>query len=193
MTIALSQTIALSHRMIHTALTVSLVFLATVPAGCSSSKKSMPIELVSRSSAAYHAEAQNGDNSSLRFSSDDSNLTGHVTALRSCGYREKASLRGSARQIFVGLEKLKIRKQEYVELSGRRLYMVDADAQSEGLPIQLTTYSYKDDDCFVDYVLWVAPPKEALDVNGVVSAEFAAQLDRLRMSFGQYVGEAAAS
>lgn len=165
----------------------------TIVAGCSSSRSSSPIALLARSSpGSYRVESQHGSDA-LLFHADESELSGYVTALKSCGYREKASLRGTVRQIFVGLEKLKIKKQEYVEIAGRRLYVVDADAESEGLPIRLTTYSYKAEGCFIDYVLWVAPPKQILNESPEASAAYDTQLERLRTHFGSYVGEAMAS
>ena len=113
-------------------------------------------------------------------------MVGYATALRSCGYPEKSSLRGTTRQIFVGLENLRILKQEPVEFSPHRLWAVDATAQSEGIPIHVAAYTLKQNDCFVDFVLWtpLSVEKETLS-SEKTEQEFA----ELRANFQTLVQE----
>lgn len=120
----------------------------------------------------------------IRPASGSTSNRGFVTALRSCGHNEKDSLRGTTRQIFVGLEQVRITHQEAADFPPRTLWHVEADAESEGLPIQVSTYTLKEDRCFVDFVLWVVAPQ-----GKNISSETEQELADMRTQFHDLVGE----
>ena len=161
-----------------------------IASGCSSSRKSKLLDLPTHSSSNSYSISLNPQaEKTLTIKSADSSLSGYVTGLKSCGYPEKTSLRGNSRQIFVGLEKLKIHNQEYVDIAPHRFLSMQAEAESDGLPIDITTYSYKDQDCFFDFVLWVTIPKSDVLEDQAIKTSYEAQLGELRSNFKLYIGE----
>ena len=180
------------YNFFITAVRVLLITLLLVVVGCSSSRSSTPFRPPLVSSDQYSVESTDSTDV-VRFKGSNVETAAYVTALESCGYPEKASLRGNVRQIFVGLEKLKIRKQEFVEIPPHRLYMVDADVESEGVPIQVTTYSFKEDDCVFDYVLWATPPQKVIEHDETAIKAFEADVGQLRTYFRLFINEALAS
>lgn len=159
---------------------------------CSSSRSSEPFSPPLVSAEQYTVEATDS-NDVVRLKGSTLATAGYITALESCGYPKKTSLRGNVRQIFVGLEKLKIQKQEFIEIPPQRVYMVEAEVESEGVPIQVTTYSYKEDDCIVDYILWATPSQKVIDHDNEAVKAFNADVSQLRSYFRLFIDEALAS
>jgi hypothetical protein len=160
---------------------------------CSSSKYSKPVSLYSSSSPhLVISEKSSGEQtySEIKSLNPSSNLVGYATAIRSCGYPEKSSLRGTTRQIFVGLEKLRIIKQEPIEIAPHRLWAVEAEALSEGFPISVASYTLKQDKCFIDFILWV--PNHSVSNSSSASIEQEQQheeFEQLRASFQSLVAD----
>lgn len=79
----------------------------------------------------------------------------YFTAIEECN--EKLPLQTAlarSRQLFVGLEGLKIKTQSAFELEGKRVSVVAASADVEGSPFDVVTYSVRKGDCYFDVVFW---------------------------------------
>ena len=77
-----------------------------------------------------------------------------ITAVRNCSFSEKTSVESTTRQLLVGLERLHISRQDSVEINGERFLRSHIDAQLEGRPVKMATYSYRLGRCVSDLVIW---------------------------------------
>lgn len=99
------------------------------------------IEQISSSPHTYRAVSTNGS-SPLFFS-----------AVKECG-NKKDSLPSAVRQLFVGFQKVRIRRQEDLTLGGLPGLLAVIDAELERTPLSLASYTLKNGTCSYDYVFW---------------------------------------
>lgn len=78
----------------------------------------------------------------------------YATALKECGVPDQHSIASLSRQLFVGLEGIKINARERIILDGAPGFHMSAEAKLEGSPVGLISYSVKLGKCVVDIVFW---------------------------------------
>ncbi len=82
------------------------------------------------------------------------------TLIEECDEKDSTlSALARARQLFIGLESLKISSKSGFDLKGKHVSAVAADAEVEGSSLRVNSYSLRDGLCFYDLVFWKVEPK----------------------------------
>lgn len=146
-----------SNRFI--ALTLLSALLTLVPAcsfGPKSVAESTPVKRSSADVDSFELLKIGSNPAVYKFQvAKDKDTQIFLAPLKECGIvRDNQALPSVIRQLFVGLAKLHIHKQEKIELASRTVHTWSASAQMEESPLELSSYSVRKSDCIVDYVFW---------------------------------------
>jgi len=90
-----------------------------------------------------------------------------LTAIRDCSLSKHSSAIAAARQLLVGLEKIRIIKKSTILLAGKQIIRTAVLAKLDGKPLELLTYTLKQDACVQDYVLWRDCRSSATSCHGL--------------------------
>ncbi|NLF24202.1 MAG: hypothetical protein GX589_00900 [Deltaproteobacteria bacterium] len=99
-------------------------------------------------------------------------------AIQDCSFNKRSSTASAARQLLVGLEKIKILERTNIDISGTSLVRTRITAALEGHGLDLVSYTRKDGRCVQDYILWRNDANQ--DSLGIKTSELA--------SFETYLG-----
>lgn len=89
-----------------------------------------------------------------RVASSSDSAPGYITAIRDCNQGKKSTEKATTRQILIGFDDLRIRRQEAVTIADHHGLASAVEATYDGTPIDLYFYSIKESTCVVDLVLW---------------------------------------
>lgn len=126
--------------------------------GCSSSEKAVSLAMPASDSIELMSPKITKQENSEVYDIDlgDGAEPRHLfgTALRECGVKKRDSLAALTRQLFVGLEKIRISLREAVKVDGKDGFRILADADVDDSNIGIASYSFKVKDCVIDVVFW---------------------------------------
>ena len=79
-----------------------------------------------------------------------------LTAISECGYPEDSDVSAKVRQLFVGLEQISFKYQESRAIASEKLRATVSVLQAtlDDNPLLITNYSFFEDSCIFDLVIW---------------------------------------
>ena len=77
-----------------------------------------------------------------------------ITAIEDCSRSSKGKIASIARQLFVGLDELKIKSQQEINLGQKSFVKSLANSRVDSKEILVASYTSQHGDCVRDYVLW---------------------------------------
>ena len=82
----------------------------------------------------------------------------YVTAIQECDLRKKIPSAALWRQLFVGMQEIKVERQEEVSLGQTPALLSIIIASLDGVPVKLACYTVTQRNCVTDYIMWSQTP-----------------------------------